>query len=72
MESMEAEADLLNEIESRALFEALLSVDKLTLEIILLKIQGYSVRESAHKLGITEKSAYRRIDRLKELIKKVL
>jgi len=65
-------AGLLNEIESRALYEVLLSVDKLTLEIILLRMQGYSIRESARKLEITEKSAYRRMDRLKEKIKKVL
>lgn len=65
-------ADLLNEIDNRSLYEVLSSVDKLTLEIIILKMQGYSIRESAKKLEITEKAAYRRFDRLKEKIKKVI
>lgn len=34
-----------------------------------MKIQGYSTREIAAYLGITEKSVYRRMDRLKEKIK---
>jgi len=48
----------------------LIKVDKLTLQIALMKIQGYSTREIAHSLSITEKAVYRRLDRLKEKIKK--
>ena len=35
-------ADLLDEIEDETLYRALLTVDRRTLQIILLKMQGYS------------------------------
>lgn len=38
--------------------------------IALMKIQGYSTREIAVYLDITEKAVYRRMDRLKEKLKK--
>ena len=47
-------------------------VDKLTIKIALMKIQGYSTREIALHLSITEKTVYRRMDRLKEKFKKLL
>ena len=62
--------DLLNSIENQQLYQILIKVDKLTLQIALMKIQGYSTREIAHSLSITEKAVYRRLDRLKEKIKK--
>ena len=62
--------DFLNSIESEKLHQVLVSVDSLTLQIAVLRIQGFSTREVASKLGITPKSIYRRIDRLKEKIKK--
>ena len=37
--------DLLNDIENAELFKALLTVDKLTLQITLLKMNGYSTNE---------------------------
>ena len=48
----------------------MIKVDKQTLQALLLKMQGYSTQEIASKLGITEKAVYRRMDRLKEKIKK--
>lgn len=48
----------------------MIKVDRLTLRIALMKIQGYSTREIAAYLGITEKAVYRRMDRLKEKLKK--
>lgn len=63
--------DFLNDIEDKKLYQELITVDKLTLQIIVMKIQGYSTREIASQLQITEKSVYRRMDRLKEKIKKV-
>lgn len=42
-----------------------------TLQIALMKIQGYSTREIAVYLDITEKAVYRRMDRLKEKLKKL-
>ena len=49
----------------------LITVDRLTLQIVLMKIQGYSTREIAKYLKITEKAVYRRMDRLKEKVKKI-
>ena len=62
--------DFLDSIENQRLYQVLIKVDKLTLEIGLMKLNGYSVREIAVYLGITEKAVYRRMDRLKEKIKK--
>ena len=62
--------DFLDNIENQQLYQILIKVDKLTLQIVLLKIQGYSTREIAHSLNITEKAVYRRMDRLKEKLKK--
>ena len=62
--------DFLDNIENQQLYQILVKVDKLTLQIALLKIQGYSTREIAHSLNITEKAVYRRMDRLKEKLKK--
>jgi len=62
--------DFLNNIESEKLYQVLVSVDNVTLQIAVLRIQGFSTKEVASKLGITPKSIYRRIDRLKEKIKK--
>lgn len=62
--------DFLDNIENRQLYQVLIMVDRLTLRIALMKIQGYSTREIAAYLGITEKAVYRRMDRLKEKLKK--
>ena len=62
--------DFLDSIENQQLYQVLIKVDKLTLQIALLKMQGYSTREIAHSLNITEKAVYRRMDRLKEKLKK--
>ena len=37
----------------------LITVDRLTLQIVLMKIQGYSTHEIARYLKITEKAVYR-------------
>ena len=47
----------------------LITVDRLTLQIVLMKIQGYSTHEIARYLKITEKAVYRHMDRLKEKMK---
>ena len=62
--------DFLDNIENQQLYQVLIMVDRLTLRIALMKIQGYSTCEIAHSLSITEKAVYRRLDRLKEKIKK--
>ena len=62
--------DFLDSIENQCLYQILIKVDRLTLQIALMKIQGYSTREIAVYLDITEKAVYRRMDRLKEKLKK--
>ena len=64
--------DFLDSIENERLYRGLIEVDRLTLKAALLKIQGFSYREIALQLGMTEKSVYRRMDRLKEKLKKFL
>ncbi len=44
---------LLDEIENENLYRALLTVDKRTLQIVLLKMQGYSTKEIAPIVGLT-------------------
>ncbi len=46
-------ADLLDEIESENLYLALVKVDRRTLQIVLLKIQGYSTKEIAPLVHLT-------------------
>lgn len=60
---------LLDEIENENLYAALLKVDKHTLEIVLLKMQGYSTKEISAMLRITEKAIYKRMDRLRKKLK---
>ncbi len=62
--------DFLDNIENQQLYQVLIMVDRLTLRIALMKMQGYSTREIAAYLGVTEKAVYRRMDRLKEKLKK--
>ena len=63
--------DFLNSIENQQLYQVLIKVDRLTLHIAFMKVQGYSTREIASYLRITEKAVYRRLDRLKEKIQKI-
>ena len=64
--------DLLNEIDSEALYRALLTVDKRTLLILLLKMQGYSTKEIAPIVGLTTGAIYARLDHLRKKLKKIL
>ena len=63
---------LLDSIENEQLLHILLETDKRTLQIVLLKMWGFSVHEIAGQMGLPEKTIYTRIDRLKKKIKKVL
>lgn len=64
--------DLLAEIDSEALYRALLTVDRRTLLILLLKTQGYSTREIAAMAGLTEKAVYKRLERLRQKLKPII
>lgn len=61
--------DLLNEIENENLYQALLTVDKRTLQIVLLKMQGYSIKEISSITGQSVKSIYKRIERLRNKLR---
>ncbi len=62
-------ADLLNEIENENLYRALLTVDKRTLQIVLLKMQGYSTKEISSITGQSVKSIYKRMERLRNKLR---
>lgn len=62
--------DFLDSIENQQLYQVLIKVDRLTLQIAVMKMQGYSTHEIAVQFTITEKAIYRRMDRLKEKLKK--
>ena len=64
--------ELLDEIESKRLYQALRIVDKRTLLILLLKMQGYSTKEIALLVGLTTGAIYARLDHLRKKLKKIL
>ena len=59
-------ADLLDEIENENLYLALAKVDRRTLQIILLKMQGYSTKEIAPIVQLTTGAIYARLDHLRK------
>ena len=81
LEELEADAelpeirsvdDLLNSIENQKLYQALIMVDKPTLQIVLMRLQGYKSSEIADLLGLSEQTVYKRMQRFKKKIKKSL
>ncbi|MCI8957188.1 MAG: sigma-70 family RNA polymerase sigma factor [Eubacterium sp.] len=62
-------ADLLDEIENENLYQSLLKVDKRTLQIVLLKMQGYSTKEIASVVHLTTGAIYARLDHLRKKLK---
>ena len=65
-------ADLLDEIESENLYLALATVDRRTLQIVLLKMQGYSTKEIAPLVHLTAGAIYARLDHLRKKLRKIL
>lgn len=64
--------DLLDAIENEQLLHIMLNADKVTLQLLILKMMGYSTREIAGAIGMREQSIYARMNRLKKKIKKIL
>ena len=60
--------ELLDMIDDEALLQVLLDADKRTLQILLLKIMGFSTREISKKLKMPENTIYTKINRLKKRI----
>lgn len=57
--------DLLDSIENEALYELLKEQDEMTLQILLLRVHGYSVKEIAAIMGITVRTVFRKIKKMK-------
>lgn len=62
---------LFDGIENERLLAALQAADRLTLEMLLLRMQGYSNREIAQRYGLQEMAVVNRITRLRKKIKKI-
>ena len=62
-------SDLLDETESENLYLALITVDRRTLQIILLKMQGYSTKEIASLVHLTAGAIYARMQHLRKKLK---
>lgn len=60
---------LLDEIENERLLTILQAADRLTLEMLLLRMQGYSNREIAQRYGLQEMAVVNRIARLRKKLK---
>lgn len=61
---------LIDSVEDEALLNVLVTADRRMLQIILMKLWGFSVKEIAKKVGIPEQTVYTKIGRLKKKIKK--
>ncbi|CAK7017855.1 MAG: hypothetical protein ENTB_01485 [Enterocloster aldenensis] len=64
--------DLMDEIEDENLYQALLTVDRRTLQIVLLKMKGYSTKEIAPIVHLTAGAIYARLDHLRKKLRKIL
>jgi len=64
--------DLLDDIENEELHRLLKSVDKLTLQIVIWKMDGYTSAEISEKLGISINAINFRIWHLRKKIKNIL
>lgn len=64
--------DLLEQIDNEALYRILLTVDKRTLLTLLLKMQGYTTKEIASIVNLTEGAIYARLDHLRRKLKKIM
>jgi RNA polymerase sigma-70 factor (ECF subfamily) len=61
-------SDLLDEIESENLYLALIMVDRRTLQIVLLKMQGYSTKEIAPLVHLMAGAVYARLAYLRKIL----
>ena len=61
---------LLDEIDNMELYRELLTVDRLTLQIVLLKMQGYSTKEIAKIVHLKPNAIYGRMNTLRKKLKK--
>lgn len=60
--------DFLDNIENEALYEYLKNTDEKILQIIMLKIQGYSIKEISNITGLTTHQIYKKIKKFKKFL----
>lgn len=61
--------DLLNSIESEKLLEVLKKADKLTLEMLVMRMAGYSTRQICRHFNVSTGAYYNRIERIRKNLK---
>lgn len=64
--------EFLDSIESERLYKILITVDRLTLQAVILQAQGFSIREISAMLELKEDTVYKRLNRLREKSKNSL
>ncbi len=57
--------DILDSIEDEALYEYLKDEEPVLLTIILLKIQGFSIKEMSKLINMSMSTSYRKIEKIK-------
>ena len=62
--------DLLNQIDREELYQAMRKINDQTLKIIYLKIIGYSVKEIAQMMGISDYTVRYRLRKVRKKLKK--
>lgn len=62
--------DLLNQIDREELYQAMRKINEQTLKIIYLKIVGYSVKEIAQVMGISDYTVRYRLRKVRKKLKK--
>lgn len=62
--------DLLNQIDREELYQAMRKINEQTLKIIYLKIVGYSVKEIAQMMGISDYTVGYRLRKVRKKLKK--
>lgn len=60
--------DLLDDIENEALYEHLKNSEEEILQIIMMKIQGYSIKEISQITGLTTHQIYKKIKKIKKVL----
>ncbi len=61
---------LFDSVEDERILHILLEADKTTLQILLLKMWGFSVKEIASFMDMPEKTVYTKVERLKKKMQK--
>lgn len=60
--------DILDSIENEALYEHLKNTDRIGLEIIRLKMLGYTVKEISQITGLTTHQIYKKIKKMRKVL----